>query len=369
MKQGLPNLLCLLLLEAGSPAQAPPLRTQNVILITLDGLRWQEVFGQPPPTGPASPAAGRTPEQRRRALLPFLWDTVATRGQLYGNRTYGNQVNVANYQRYSYPGYQEILAGEADAYLLGNRPVESQRPTVLDFLSQQPAYRGRVAAFASWVTLGPILRASSGNYPVNAGWQSATGPDLSGRQCHLNAQLTRGPRPWPHVRADTLTFAYAFEYLKRQQPRVLYLSLGETDEYGHAHQYADYLQAAHRADACLAQLWAYLQRTPQYRNHNTLIFSTDHGRGRGQWWAKHNGFIPGSRQAWLAVLGPDTPPTGEQRTRGRVSQNQVAQTLAALLGLTYPAPPQAGPVIRSVLPLSSKQEMRSLLPYLTLHHD
>ena len=40
-------LLVVLLLgvHATAVAQQPELRTRNVILVTLDGLRWQEVFG------------------------------------------------------------------------------------------------------------------------------------------------------------------------------------------------------------------------------------------------------------------------------------------------------------------------------------
>ena len=59
--------------------------------------------------------------------------------------------------------------------------------------------------------------------------------------------------------------------------------------------------------------------------------------------------MPGAGQTWLAVLGPDTPPTGEQRALGHLYQNQVAQTVAYLLGTTYPGPPQAGPAIQSML--------------------
>ena len=138
------------LLGPALAAQSPPpqhRRTENVILVTLDGMRWQEVFGAAPPPKTGLFITSSSPPQaasaaRRRALLPFLWDTVAVRGQLYGNRAYGNTVGVANYQRFSYPGYQEILSGAADPHVHSNRPVENPHPTVLDFLSQQPAYQG-----------------------------------------------------------------------------------------------------------------------------------------------------------------------------------------------------------------------------------
>ena len=70
--------------------------TENVILITLDGFRWQELF-----TGIDSTLMlhedyvdnsddlkelfwAENSEQRREKLTPFFWNTIAGEGQLYG---------------------------------------------------------------------------------------------------------------------------------------------------------------------------------------------------------------------------------------------------------------------------------------------
>ena len=84
-------------------AAAAPLRqTANVILVTTDGLRWQEVFTGAEErliakeSGVEEPDALRrefwraTPEARRKALLPFLWTVVARDGQIYGNAARGS---------------------------------------------------------------------------------------------------------------------------------------------------------------------------------------------------------------------------------------------------------------------------------------
>jgi len=125
-------------------------------------------------------------------------------------------------------------------------------------------------------------------------------------------------------------------------------------QWGHAHRYANYLHAAHAADSCLARLWAYLQATPQYRDKTTLLITTDHGRGRGRWWYAHGPGVPGAGQTWLAVLGPDTPPTGEQRGRGQLYLKQVAQ----LLGVPYRGERPTGPAIEPALPDYAKAESR-----------
>jgi hypothetical protein len=105
--------------SAGSNEPAAERRTENVILITLDGLRWQEVFSGADPNllnakhGGVKDveALGRdfwreTPEARRQALLPFLWDVIAKEGQVYGDQLRGSIVRVTNGRNFSYPGYQ-----------------------------------------------------------------------------------------------------------------------------------------------------------------------------------------------------------------------------------------------------------------------
>ena len=47
----------------------------------------------------------------REELMPFLWRSMASKGQLYGNGLYGNKMNVSNPYKISYPGYNEIITG------------------------------------------------------------------------------------------------------------------------------------------------------------------------------------------------------------------------------------------------------------------
>src|SRR5688500_4955007 len=119
------NLLLILLVTLTSNVFSQSLKTENIILITLDGMRWQEVFN-----GGDSGFMRQQKylkdekikekfwrsdlNERRKALLPFFWNTLAAKGQLYGNRELGCKVNVSNNQWFSYPGYSEILTGQAD---------------------------------------------------------------------------------------------------------------------------------------------------------------------------------------------------------------------------------------------------------------
>lgn len=143
----------------------------------------------------------------------------------------------------------------------------------------------------------------------------------------------------------------ALEYFKAKHPRVFYVSLGETDDWAHSGRYADYLTAAARADQYRKTLWETAQALPKYRGKTTFVFSADHGRGaNGQQWRDHGTGAPGSDDIWLAVCGPDTRALGERANVPVVGMNQIAATLAVLLGEDYcAAQPKAGKPIADVV--------------------
>jgi hypothetical protein len=140
------------------------------------------------------------------------------------------------------------------------------------------------------------------------------------------------------------------EYLKRERPRVTFISFDGTDANAHAGDYAGYLNAANSADFMIARLWQWVQSQPDYKNKTTLFVTTDHGRGNGKNnWRKHSLLRAGSRQIWFAVMGPDTPAFGEMKINSRTYQKQVAKTLAAFLGLPYRNDEPVGEVVQTMM--------------------
>jgi arylsulfatase A-like enzyme len=128
----------------------------------------------------------------------------------------------------------------------------------------------------------------------------------------------------------------AFEYLKNQRPRVLMIALGETDEFGHAGRYDLYLRSACIADRLIGELWKWVQSDSIYMDHTTLIVTTDHGRGRGRWgWKRHGRHILHSKETWIAMMGPETDPSGESNSTCTFYNAQIAPTIATLLGVSY----------------------------------
>lgn len=339
--------------------------TENVIIITMDGLRWQELFGGAVDsminnrdlTGDQERMResylAESPEARREKLMPFFWNTLSKEGQVFGNRWVGNQVNCSNIFWFSYPGYNEILSGYSDPRIRSNAKEWNPNETVLEWINQLPDFNGRVAAFGSWDVFDWIVNEQRSGIPVNSGYNLASGNKLSYFEVYLNKLQSQAPLLWGSVRPDFLTHNFALEYLKREHPRVVYISYGETDDFAHDGSYNRYLDAAHATDGMWAELWDFLQNDPVYRGKTSLIITTDHGRGDSpmEEWKSHGKIYKGSDAIWIAVIGPDTPKLGMVTRQQQLYQNQIAKTAAALLGLDYENDyEEVGKVIPGVLP-------------------
>ena len=350
-------------------AQVPAAhKTENVVVVMLDGMRWQDVFRGADPEliktlGPDALGDAKertanaqhlywrdTPADRRQALMPFLWSVVATQGQIFGNRDLASDSHVTNGLNFSYPGYSETLTGIADPRIHSNDNVPNPNVTVFEWLNGKPAFAGKVAAFGAWDVFNGIFNRERCGFVVNAGYDPLTAIPATPQIELLNELKAETVRIWSDEAFDPLPFHTAVEYVKANKPRVLFLGLGETDDWAHGNSYAEYLNAAHRDDSYLRQLWEQLQSMPEYQGKTTLIVLPDHGRGVGAEWTSHGQKIPASKETWMAYLGPDTAAKGERQQVDPVTESQVAATLAALLGEDYHAAvPQAATAIREVL--------------------
>src|SRR5215475_14089277 len=106
-------------ISAAPPVSGQAPKTRHVIFVMTDGFRWQETFRGAEATlmtkenGVGEPERLKaefwreSAEERRKALLPFLWTEIARRGQIYGNRDRESDAVVANGLNFSYPGYSE----------------------------------------------------------------------------------------------------------------------------------------------------------------------------------------------------------------------------------------------------------------------
>jgi hypothetical protein len=359
----------LLALLAAAPlapaATTAPLKTRNVVLIVSDGLRWQEIFTGVDPTLLNAKNGGVWDKEadlrakywrddvneRRKALFPFIWSTVAAHGQIFGNQTKGSVARVTNTFWFSYPGYNEMLSGHADPRVNSNDFGPNPNVTVFEWLNGLPDFHGQVAAFASWATFKDIFNVERSHLPVHAGQDLPYKGDVGPREALMN-ELTRSTTALESlVVYDSFLQIPLMDSFTTAQPRVLFVGYGETDDWGHMGRYDLLLHAAHAFDHYVEQLWNKLQSLPAYRDQTTFILTADHGRGSGPVeWKDHGVKEQGSENIWIAVMGPDTAPLGERSHTGEVHQAQIAATVAALLGRDYRQPvPAAAPPIDEVL--------------------
>ncbi|HEV3484228.1 MAG TPA: hypothetical protein VG106_02395, partial [Vicinamibacterales bacterium] len=321
-----------------------------------DGLRWQELFGGMhrdlltregggvrDATAVERRFGGATAAERREKLLPFFWTVVAKQGQVFGDAERGSVARVTNGLRFSYPGYNELLSGVPDARIDSNDKIHNPNVTVLEWLHRKPSFAGRVAAFASWELLPWILNEPRSGIPSNGDGPPVARAETE-RERLLNAFAAELPPYWGATRFDAPTGFGAIEYLRRHKPRVLYVMLGETDEWAHERRYDLYLDAALRNDRFVQQLWETAQGMPEYEARTALVLATDHGRGEGaKDWTSHGRDVPAAERIWMAVMGPGVPPRGV-REGVLTTQSQIAATVASLLGEDFrKAEPRAAP--------------------------
>ncbi|MFO0969424.1 MAG: alkaline phosphatase family protein [Gemmataceae bacterium] len=339
--------LILLLVPAVARADAPR-RAENLVVVILDGFRWQEVFSGADDVlihakhGGVKDLLGLKKrywrddaEQRRDCLLPFFWNTVAREGQIFGDAFCNARAAVTNGLKFSYPGYSEMLCGFPDRRIASNDKRLNPNVNVLEFLQQQPAFKDRIGVFCTWDVFPYIFNVKRSGLKVSSGWFPLADTPLTERQRAVNDLIERLPRIWPDNGFDVTTMQAALEHLKRHKPRVMFIGLGETDEWGHARRYDLYLDAANKADRFLAELWTLLQKMPEYAGKTNLLITTDHGRGpTRENWPDHGPRIPNAEQIWIAAMGPDIPCLGVRRDI-ETTQSQVAATIARLLGEDY----------------------------------
>jgi hypothetical protein len=356
------NSLCIfvLLFSMSVIRAADPPVAANVIIVTIDGFRWQELFNGCDLVFMDSKVGGVKDEpglkkryhrdgiaDRRKALMPFFWETVVAKGQLFGNPAKQCSATLTNGLKFSYPGYSEMFCGFADPTIDSNAKKPNPNLSVLEFLNTRPGFENKVEAICAWDVFPSIFRSKQNGLRVHAGWTPLTDGPLTDRERTMNQLMAVAPRVWPQEAFDGFVYGAVQSAIERRKPRVLMIGLGETDEWAHARRYDLYLDAAAHADQFLAELWASLQKNPHYQDSTTLIITTDHGRGSTRIdWTDHGKNVDGAEMVWMAILGPGVPATGERESLS-VTLSQIARTIANAVGEDFSTvSPKSAPMLK-----------------------
>lgn len=356
------NTLLLALLLLCSVTFAQQHKTENVILVTFDGYRWQDLFTgadkvlindtkQVKDTAKTKAQYwAATPQERRSRLMPFFWGTIAKQGMLIGNRKIGSRMALTNLYKFSFPGYNEIFTGNKDIRINSNNYGDNPNTNIFDFLAADKSFDHKIAAIANWDAFPKIINAHRNGVPVFVNFKS-TGTGASCNSVTFDKWQTTTPAFANCSMVDTITYHFAKEYIVQNHPRFAFIGFDETDHFAHEGQYDSYLNTANMLDRFMQDLWNTIQTDPQYKDKTTLIITCDHGRGHAgkNYWHHHGPLVRDAHQVWMAVIGPDTPAKGEL-SKGKIYHtNQIAATVAKFFGLNYKENHKAGKAIDVVM--------------------
>lgn len=293
-----------------TPAHAEPARASvanKVIVVTIDGTRWQDVIG-----------AGES--------LPTLTRWSTTDGALVGADV-ERPMQASGPNFVSLPGYTEIFAGRRSLCMTNNCARTVQR-TIVDDLPEGMTY----AVVASWGRIGLAARATDREGFVSCGRTDRT-PEASPSIEALAKKLEwGGPGPGEgDYRPDASTAELALEVLRTARPTFTFIGFGDTDEHAHHGDRAAYLASLRAADATLASIEAVLHETGDDAV-TTVLVTADHGRAND--FRDHGGGYPESQRVWLVAHGAGVTARGAVRSPAARRLADVTATARALLGMT-----------------------------------
>jgi len=240
---------------------------RKLMIITMDGVRWSEIF-----TGIDKSLLNCTGLEssehltdrfwdedfamRRKVLMPFVWSYIAKHGALYGNRNFQNKVDVKNFFKISYPGYNEIFALDDKGIVASNADYNNPNITVLEYLNKNNNYRHSIAAFTSWYKFKYIYNIQRSNFYLSCNY-NVTG-ELA--DCNQNLEEIKNILYKPNsTKEDGLTFLEAKDYIMNYHPKVVHIGFGESDEYAHKGDYSGYIMSINSCDKFIEDLWQLIQ--------------------------------------------------------------------------------------------------------------
>jgi hypothetical protein len=324
------------------PVERPVARDEKpktVVVIVIDGARWQEIYGGTDRTlarihGLAESAVLTGPE-----LVPALHGMIARGGAALGAPEHGAEIAASGPAFKSVPGYIEIFSGRPSVDCPNNGCRWSGESNLLDQIAGG-SERGPadVAVFASWSGMlnAVATGADAPRVLVSAGRRGGQHLEPLIDDPAAARVFDRGARSdgYPgedDYRPDRHTAEIALYHLRKHRPRFLFLSLGDADAFGHANMYRRYLESLRESDKVVAKAAQILSEFRASGWPSTLLVTTDHGRDRRC--REHGRRYPESARAWLVVSGTGIVDHGYVSAPRPRKLADIAPTLRALLGL------------------------------------
>jgi hypothetical protein len=325
--------------EVSPPAERAPDDERgegSVVLVVLDGVRGQEVFGGADRDLARSRGGNPMAWANPRDLTPNLQRMLDVDAVAIGAPGHGPEMDASGPRFISLPGYLEIFAGRPDPGCEGNECVRPPARTICDDVRDSTG-ADDVAVVTSWPNIARAVSSDPSRYVVTAGRRLLARGERLRSDGATQRLIERGARAraWPgngDYRPDAFTAKLALRVLETERPRLLFVGLGDADEYAHRGDYHGYLEAVHASDAFLGELQSTLARMGARGRHTTILVTTDHGRAYG--FVDHGARYPESARVWLVAAGADVRGHGLLAASRRHTLSDIAPTVRALLGIS-----------------------------------
>ncbi len=311
-----------------------------VILVAIDGARWQDIYYGPSRKG-AAVASCRT------ELIPHLVE-MERHGLSWGAPG-GGDFFASGPNFVSLPGYMEMLSGTSATSCTENDCKRMTRHTLLDdFGRLDPGDPCRAGAFSSWQKI-EVAASHQRHGVVSTGRFGGFRHDVLESLPRCKEALFEGRSERNgngNTRSDFHTARLARAFLHEADPNFLFVSLGESDEHAHQGNYPEYLRAIQFSDAFIGKLRNDLRHQEAQGRDTLLIVTTDHGRAKN--FNDHGRRHPESARAFLFAEGSRVAPLGRIHG-GTAYLRDIAPTVRAASGLAPRGGPGCGRVLSEIL--------------------
>jgi hypothetical protein len=283
-------------LRAADQSPAPKTcRTENVVILVLDGERYTETWGDP-----------------KKEHIPNRARKMAKEGVVL-TKFMNNGPTETN------PGHAAITTGFYQPKLDNAGLSSPAQPSIFQLWRRRSGAKDS----AAWVITSKDKLVILGDSAA-AEWQGKFIPKVN---CGVGGGGRGG------YRGDADTMDEVLKTLKADHPRLLLINLKEPDSAGHAGDWQRYLAAIRGSDESAWKLFEFLQQDPFYAGKTAFFLTNDHGR-HSEDFAEHGCGCEGCRHLFFFASGPDFKKNVVSEAPAELVD--LPATVAQLMGFTIP---------------------------------
>jgi hypothetical protein len=275
------------------------LKTENVIIVIVDGPRYSETWGD-----------------QTHQYIPHMANDLAKEGVIY------TQFLNDGYT-YTNSGHAAITTGFRKEINNDVKREYPKNPSIFQFFLKKSGK----AKTAAWViTSKDKLEILSNTQDPE--WENKFIPSTD---CGINGLGTG-------YRQDSTTLRRSKEILAQYHPNLVLINFKEPDASGHANDWQGYLRGIKDTDEYIWQLWNFINTDPVYKGKTTLMVTNDHGRHLDDvedGFVSHGDHCEGCRHINFFAAGPDFKKNSIIDAKHK--QVDIPPTVGQLLGFPIPA--------------------------------